>query len=124
MSEINEILKSLQLEYISEIPLKVNAIKEQIKAKQMAELRNSFHKLKGTGKTYGLPEISDLAEVTEKVCLSSPAQAVDAATLAVEVLGEIHRSRQKQQPYSVGIDLRFKKIQDLAAAPLPRGPGT
>ena len=49
--------------YLKSLPEKILVIASQVQAKETGNVRESFHKLKGTGKTYGFPEVSELAGV-------------------------------------------------------------
>lgn len=109
----DELLKSLQSDYIAALPNKIAIIKAQINAGDVAALRESFHKFKGTGRTYGLPEVSELAALVESLCIDKSAQALAAASHAVALLADIHESRKQQQPYALQSDPRFLEIQNL-----------
>ena len=75
----DELLKSLQTDYVAALPNKIAIIKSQIKSGDIKALRESFHKFKGTGRTYGLPEVSELAELVERLCIDEHSGAVTAA---------------------------------------------
>jgi HPt (histidine-containing phosphotransfer) domain-containing protein len=108
-----ELLKTLRAEYLAALPDKIEIISKQITTGNTAELRDSFHKLKGTGKTYGMPEVSDLSEITETICMQKPAQAQAAAEQAVGLLRDIHAARQNQQPFVLDPDPRYQMIRKL-----------
>lgn len=73
---MKDLLESLKAKYIEELPDKINEMKLFFEKKDWSELQNAFHKLKGSGKTYGLPEVSDISERCEtyliKKCSLSP----------------------------------------------------
>jgi HPt (histidine-containing phosphotransfer) domain-containing protein len=107
-----DLLKTLQQEYLSALPEKITRIRAQIDASSTTEVRESFHKLKGTGRTYGLPEVSDLAELVESICLNAPAaDALRAATSAVGILQDIHSARSKNLGFNLQTDPRFQQLQ-------------
>ncbi len=68
----DELLKSLHKEYLTSLPSKIDSIAQQAIKGSAAELRESFHKLKGTGRTYGMPEVSELATLVEDLCAEFP----------------------------------------------------
>jgi hypothetical protein len=109
----DELLKNLQLEYVAALPNKIAIIKSQIKAGDLKALRESFHKFKGTGRTYGLPEISELSELVERLCMDEHSGAVVAATHAVALLADIHKARTAKQQYSMHHDPRYLEIRNL-----------
>jgi len=112
-----ELLKSLRADYLAALPGKIDIILDQIDSTALPELRESFHKLKGTGSTYGLPEVSELAEVLEDICTDRPAAAPQAARRATELLREIHRAHTQDQSFDLAADPRFSEVRGLLAAP-------
>ena len=110
---LEEMIKTLQQEYLAGLPEKITQIETIIQSKESAAIRDSFHKLKGTGTTYGLPEVSELGQAVEEVCIQRPASAAEAGTLGVALLREIHRSRQHQKPFNVSADSRFATLHKL-----------
>jgi len=109
----HELLKTLQQDYLQSIPEKVKVIQGHIQTSDTHNVRESFHKLKGTGRTYGLPEVSELGELVENVCLQQPQAGVQAAEQAVPVLMEIYRSRKEQTPYEFEADSRVAALRKL-----------
>ena len=57
---LDDVLAKLQKTYIKNMPEKLQLMKTHINAKDFKALREEFHKIKGTGRTYGLPEVTDL----------------------------------------------------------------
>lgn len=110
-----DMMKQLKEEYISSLPEKIFEIEARVNAGSVTELREDFHKLKGTGKTYGLPEISQLAEVVEKICTHQPDKAVEVSKTAVDLLKRIHHHRQSSEVYKLLENENFHKICQLAA---------
>ena len=109
----DEMLKTLQRDYLASMPEKIALIETQIKSGAAADLRQSFHKLKGTGRTYGIPEVTELAEVVENICSGQPNRAVQAAGHAVSVLRDIYTHRQQQRPFELTTDSRLADIRKL-----------
>lgn len=110
---MDELLKNLQREYVQSLPEKISDIRKQIKSGSAENLISAFHKLKGTGKTYGIPEISELAATVEHICHDKPAKAGPAATEALSILQDIHSARKADTEFSLSADPRFKKIRSL-----------
>ena len=109
----DELLKTLQRDYLTSIPQKIEVIRKQIADKSVNDLRESFHKLKGTGRTYGIPEVSELAAAIEEICIDFPDSAVASAAHALELLTEIHSSRAKEQVFVLADDSRFAEIRKV-----------
>ncbi|MBX3022146.1 MAG: Hpt domain-containing protein [Bdellovibrionales bacterium] len=111
-----DLLKSLQKDYLASLPDKVVTIRTQIESASTSELRESFHKLKGTGRTYGLPEVSELAELVEGICISRPTDAVVASTHAVAILHDIHGAYSAGNAFNLHQDARYAQIRKLLPA--------
>ena len=109
----DELLKTLQRDYLTSIPGKIEVIRKQMADKSVNDLRESFHKLKGTGRTYGIPEVSELAACVEEICIDFPDSALTACGHAVELLTEIHSSRAKDKVFALDTDARFGAIRKL-----------
>ncbi len=109
----DELLKSLQQDYMSSIPQKIDIIRKQMTDGSVHDLRESFHKLKGTGRTYGMPEVSELSAALEEICIDFPERAVTAAGHALQLLTEIHAARKQNQVLALEKDGRFLAIRKL-----------
>lgn len=96
-----KMMEELKTEYIESLPLKVDEIKSHLASNNSEALRNDFHKLKGSGKTYGIPEVSILGEKIEHMCESSPDKAAQYIPKATQILELIHRSRLQGQAYDI-----------------------
>lgn len=108
---LNDLLKSLQKEYLSELPPRIEGIREHLENKDIPSLVEDFHKLKGTGKTYGIPEISDLGEQMEQLLITCPAIGFSRVPHALEMLTEIHRLRVSGSVFEIGADMRFQQMK-------------
>ncbi len=109
-----EILRNLQRDYLASLPQKISDLEGMIQNGEPSVLREAFHKLKGTGRTYGIPEISDLAEIVENICLSKPGHAGSAARQAVMILHDISMARNSNSQFDLESDPRYKKIRVLS----------
>jgi HPt (histidine-containing phosphotransfer) domain-containing protein len=58
MTDIKVVMESLKQDYLEALPLKIQKIKDLTERQELDLLREEYHKLKGTGKTYGFPDIS------------------------------------------------------------------
>jgi HPt (histidine-containing phosphotransfer) domain-containing protein len=110
MNGMDEMLKGLQKDYLQSLPEKISDIRVHIKTGSVPDLEMAFHKLKGTGKTYGIPEISELAAAIEHICHDEPAKASSAASEAVQILTDIHSARAANHEFLLNKDPRFKKL--------------
>jgi HPt (histidine-containing phosphotransfer) domain-containing protein len=110
---MDDLLKELQLEYIQGIPEKIQEIKDFSEKKDLENLLNSFHKLKGSGKTYGLPEVSTLGEFFEGWLREKKEKAIPFTQKAIGILERIHASRTNSKPYSLDTDAEFQTLKSL-----------
>lgn len=108
-------MEQLKQEYIESLPEKIQTIEGHINSQCSDSLKEDFHKLKGTGKTYGLPEISTLAASVESICVNNPERSVEAAVQALPILQDIHQSRMTDKSHDIGSDERFIEIRRVAA---------
>lgn len=76
-------------------------------------LREDFHKLKGTGKTYGFPEISELSEVVERVLIDRPQTYSQVVPEAIGILSDIYRALATSRSFDLASDGRFREIRAL-----------
>lgn len=110
---LDELLKNLQRDYLQSLPEKISDIRKHIADGSVETLVSAFHKLKGTGKTYGIPEISELAAAVEGICQEKPKQAAPAASAAVLILQDIHSARNANTQFRLDNDPRFMQIRRL-----------
>lgn len=112
----DEMMKNLKKEYVRDLPQKVETIRQFCEKGDVASLREEFHKLKGTGKTYGLPEVSELCAALEQICVNQAVSAVSDSKSALGILVDIHQARLKDQTYHLLEDPRFLEIQKHLAS--------
>ena len=110
---MDDLLKELQLEYIQGIPEKIQELRIFCQTNDFDNLLNSFHKLKGSGKTYGLEEVSELGQFFELWLREKKEKAVPFSKKAIEILERIHSSRVQSKPYSLETDSDFQSLKNL-----------
>ena len=98
---IEDLLKQMKLDYIETIPDKCQRITLLLKNDQRSDLETEFHKMKGTGKTYGLAEVSLLGEVIEKILMSLSLPLNDSIPVALKLLQEIYESRKADKAFMI-----------------------
>jgi len=104
---MEDLLKALHVEYVAELPAKITSIEHLVREQKAEDVREAFHKLKGTGKTYGLPEVSELAAIVEATCIADAAVGLAMASVATDILRDIAAARRDERPYSLSADPRF-----------------
>jgi len=111
--DFEKMMEELRAEYLAGMPQKFIDINEHIAKKDINILREDFHKLKGTGKTYGMPEISELGEVVEKICMTKTDRAIEAASAGLRLLAAIHKTRLTKKPFELQANAEFLAIKKL-----------
>ena len=89
---MDDLMADLKVDYSADLPRKIEQIQADLESNNNEEVRNGFHKLKGTGKTYGLPEVSELCAVVEELCIKAQHESSIFVPLGLELLGEIHKA--------------------------------
>jgi HPt (histidine-containing phosphotransfer) domain-containing protein len=96
--DLSDVLGDLKKDYLSNLPQKISLIKKLTQSEDWKELYTEYHKLKGTGKTYGFPEISTLCAKMESFAQNAETQNKSIFEKAVELLDEIRISYVEQKP--------------------------
>lgn len=113
IANFEQMMEELRKEYLESLPSRIQEIQTKSEQNKVQEVLEHFHKLKGTGKTYGIPEISELGEVMERICRELPAQANQHVPDAVTLLRTIHQERSARRPVDLSNDPRFSKLKSL-----------
>lgn len=108
------LLEELRLEYLASIPEKIQNIEKLSSENSWDLLETEFHKLKGTGKTYGLNEVTLLGAIAEELCAAPEQVRKEMVPLASKTLQFIFDNLSKD----LAVDLRqlpeFLELEKLA----------
>ena len=107
---LEETLAKLKITYLDELPDKILNLKQQFSTQDWKELHTCFHKLKGSGKTFGVPEVSDICKHLEKICELNPNNLTSIFSSAMELLTEVGNHHKTNSPMNLESDPRFLKI--------------
>jgi HPt (histidine-containing phosphotransfer) domain-containing protein len=113
---LQDLLAELQKEYLASITDKVSMIETLWRGSQLEELETEFHKMKGTGSTYGLPEISQLGEAMERLCEINRPALDNTVPLAMALLSRIQAQRQRGEAFAIEADPDFRIVQNTVIA--------
>lgn len=108
---LEKIMKELKQEYLQDLPQRILSLQQSFSTQDYIFIREEFHKLKGTGKTYGIPEISILAEAIEHICVNAPKNIPAAFPPALKLLQNIHQSRSQNLALNLELTQEFQDIQ-------------
>ncbi|MBK8204349.1 MAG: Hpt domain-containing protein [Bdellovibrionales bacterium] len=114
MTKFDDLMKNLRVEYLESLPSKLNELETSLRSRNLESLREDFHKLKGTGKTYGFPEISELGEMIERLLIEQPQNFDQIVPEAIEILKDIHKERLASRSFDLRSDGRFNEIRALS----------
>ncbi len=92
---IQEILAGLQKTYLAAMPDKIKNLNALWSAGELEKLETEYHKLKGTGRTYGLPEFTELGATLERLCEINVTSLPQAVPLSLDLLGRMRDARLK-----------------------------
>lgn len=110
---VDELLKQLQQEYIQSIPDKIHELQSSYNEKDIQALLNSFHKFKGSGKTYGINEITILGQFFETWIREKGDQVLPFVPQAISIMDKIHQARTNNLPYDLSTDSDFKNLENI-----------
>ena len=72
---------------------KIALIDSLLKINDLAKLETEYHKLKGTGRTYGLPEFTQLGATLERICELDPSSLKVAVPLSLSLMSRMRDAR-------------------------------
>lgn len=111
--ELKVILEGLKREYLKNMPEKFETVTRLWRAGEIDLLETEFHKLKGTGKTYGLPEVSELGLVAEELCSADGSIRDRAVELTLEIMRKIHETRLAGNEFDLTKSKEFAELTKL-----------
>lgn len=111
---LDDVLSELRKTYLEALPARADMIESLFKNRQYIEVETEFHKLKGTGKTYGLPEVTSIGEVAERLCENGSTSADESVPAALNALRKVTVARAKGTPLDLTSDPDFLYLTELA----------
>ena len=113
---MQQLLKNLRAQYISELHVKIREMEELLeKNASCIVFYDHFHKLKGSGLTYGCAEVSDISASAEWACHTQHPKWPEAVEIALDILKRVYIARLQHldQVYDLGADPQYRKLVDL-----------
>lgn len=108
-------MATLQADYIVSLPEKIGLLKTYKANKNWVEAKSIFHKIKGTGSTYGIPELSQLGEVMEKLCQLGGPRLEARIQTGIELMIQIHLTRSADIKHAYPLE-NLAPFKDLITA--------
>jgi HPt (histidine-containing phosphotransfer) domain-containing protein len=87
--QLNDLFAELKHEYIDSFDEKILSIQTYLEKGDLRNLENEFHKIKGTGSTYGVHEASEIADLLEELCQKNSPQLGLSVLMAIELFHKI-----------------------------------
>lgn len=112
-SELNDLFAELKGEYLDTFPEKIEAIRNFWQAHNRDGLHNEFHKIKGTGTTYGIPEVTAIAEMLEELCENDSEKLGSAVMVSLELFHKVSQSYKFGQEYDLYKDPLYKAVKQI-----------
>lgn len=110
---LEALLADLKKEYLAALPTRIIDLREQLNRADFDTLQDSFHRLKGSGKTYGVPDLSKLGELGEKICRDRRENIAAAIPLLLDLITHVGNAATAQDSFDVSQDPRFSNLQKL-----------
>lgn len=110
---LQDVLAGLQKTYLASMPEKMARIESLFAAKSLDELESEYHKLKGTGRTYGIPEVTQLGAAMERLCETSPESLAEMVPISLRILKVMASERIAGKVYALESDQDFNKLIKL-----------
>lgn len=112
-SNYHEVMAELRQEYLESFDEKFKLWSQLFQDSNFESLELEFHKMKGTGATYGAPEVSHLCEHLERICRDQ--KQVDQATLskAIALLEKIRDKYLNAYEFDLNAEKDFETIKSL-----------
>ncbi len=99
--KLSSVLADLKADYLRDLPRKIERLRTLTEANNWAALYDEYHKLKGTGKTYGFPEISQLCERLEHLSQKKESQKQSLFLDAIRLLEVMQQTLQKGESFEL-----------------------
>ncbi len=90
--QLSSILQELKQDYLKSLPVKIKLLKELTSEQNWEKLAVEYHKLKGTGKTYGFPEVSIVCEKMEIFAKQPESRKIILFDQAVVLLSRLYEA--------------------------------
>lgn len=110
-SNYNEIMAELQKEYLASFDEKFRLLKKCFQDQDWNGLELEYHKLKGTGATYGVPEVTDLCRIMESICQKTGSLNNEQLNSSILLLSKIKDKYTKKTDFQLSDQPEFIKIK-------------
>ncbi|MES2965009.1 MAG: Hpt domain-containing protein [Bdellovibrionota bacterium] len=113
---LKDVLAGLQKSYLASMPEKIRNLEVLWSDRKLDLLKTDYHKLKGTGRTYGFPEITALGAAMERLCEIDQPSLERAVPISLKLMTRIGDLRAKGQALDLDQEPEFKTIVTMVEA--------
>lgn len=107
---LEELFKSLQAEYLKTFEEKISNLKKFLSLNDFEKIEMEFHKMKGTGSTHNIPEISELGHKMEDYIAANKEADPLSIEESISVLENIVKSRNEAKVYQLSSCPSYNKL--------------
>lgn len=94
-------MEELREEYLRVLPERMKLIRSFQTPPDWDKLYHEFHKLKGTGRTYGFNEVSEVCERVENLCRNPGERREEHLTSALDLLNYLLTCYKNNEPVNL-----------------------
>ena len=109
----DEIMKELRVEYLEGFPDKFHLMRNFFDGQDWYSLELEFHKLKGTGTTYGVPEVSELCELMERHCRTQGKLDETILNISIGLLEKISAKYLQDEDFDLYSSADFQQLKTI-----------
>jgi HPt (histidine-containing phosphotransfer) domain-containing protein len=109
-NDMKDIMKELQDEYIRTLPEKIKSLEAHFQKLEYDKVTDAFHKIKGSGMTYGVPELSAIGATLETICQKHPQQMGWAVAKSYYLMQQVYTYRLSGRAYAPEKNEDFKRM--------------
>ena len=106
-------MEELRGEYLASFDEKFNLMRGYFEGQDWYSLELEFHKLKGTGSTYGVPEVTTLCQYMEDACRKLKEIPEDSLNKSISLLQDIRSHYEAKKGFDLDGDPRFQSLKNL-----------
>lgn len=104
MDQFRQMMEDMRKDYLLSFPHRIASIRSYMSENKWQCVHQEYHKLKGSGKTYGFAEISIICEVLETLSTDPPRADIRLFEDAISLLERLHQSYLKNRAFDLKSD--------------------
>ncbi len=114
--ELSDLFSELKKEYLDSFEEKFQSLMRYWQTGDRKNLQNEFHKIKGTGTTYGVQEATDVASIMEDLCAQESPQLGFNVLLSLELLQKIRAVHRQGKTFDLKNEKSYEYLYQSRAS--------